>query len=125
MSEPRLDKIHIRDLAIECIIGVFPFERTGKQEVIINVTLHTDFRAACSSDRIEDTLDYKYVKKQIMSMVQRSSFFLVERLAEEVARVCMESDRVVRVDVTVDKPGALRFARSVAVEITRERTASA
>jgi len=116
-----MDKIHIRDLQVRCIVGIYPEERTAKQDVIFNVTLHADCRAAGLSDRIEDAVDYKQVKKRIVEMAEASEFFLVERLADSVASLCLEDPRVERVDVTVDKPGALRFARSVAVEISRTR----
>lgn len=121
MAEKHLDKIHIRDLLVRCTIGIFPEERTKKQDVTINITLYADLRAACKSDRVEDTVDYKQVKKNVLAMVETSSFQLVERLAEEVAAVCFQAPRIQRVEVTVDKPGALRFARSVAVAIVRER----
>ena len=116
-----MDKIHIRDLQVRCVVGIYPEERTSKQDVIINVTLHADYLEACLSDRIEDTVDYKQVKKSIVAMAEASEFFLVERLAEAIAAICLENPRVFRADVTVDKPGALRFARSVAVEISRTR----
>lgn len=121
MGDGPLDKIHIRDLLVRCIVGVYPEERREKQDVILNITLHVDLRAACMTDRIEDTVDYKAIKKTVLSMVQESSYFLLERLAERAAEIALESSRVQRVDVTIDKPGALRFARSVAVEISRTR----
>ena len=71
------------------------------------------------SDNIDDTVNYKGLKKSLLQMVESSSFFLIERMAEEAARICLQDKRVRRVDLTVDKPGALRFARSVAVQITR------
>jgi dihydroneopterin aldolase/D-erythro-7,8-dihydroneopterin triphosphate epimerase len=121
MPERRLDEIHIRDLQVRCIVGVFPEERREKQDVVINVTLYADLRAAAQTDRIEDTVDYKRLKKRIVAAVEQSSCFLVERLAQCVADCCLEDRRVHRVRVSVDKPSALRFARSVAVEIMRER----
>jgi dihydroneopterin aldolase/D-erythro-7,8-dihydroneopterin triphosphate epimerase len=121
MAETARDRIHIRDLRLRCIIGVFDYERTEKQDVILNVTMHTDLSGAGRSDDLRDTVDYKAVKKDIMQAVEASEFQLVERLAERVAEIVL-SHGVERVDVTVDKPGALRFARSVAVEITRTRS---
>ena len=120
MDEP-IDRIHIRDLVVRCVIGVFEHERTEKQEVIINVTMHVDVSRAGKSDKIKDTIDYKKVKKEILQKAEASHFFLVERLAEFVAEIVL-SHGVERVEVTVDKPGALRFARSVAVEISRSRS---
>lgn len=121
MAESPLDKIHIRDLLVRSVLGIYPEERREKQDVIINITLHADLRAACASDRIEDTVDYKALKKKVLDMAETSSFFLVERMAEATAAIALESPGVQRVDVTVDKVGALRYARSVAVEISRSR----
>lgn len=119
--EQRLDAIHIRDLRLRCIIGIFPEERREKQDVVINVTMFGDLGQACRTDRIEDTINYKAVKLRILETVEKSEFKLVERLAQEVAVICLEEPFVRRVTVSVDKPAALRFARSVAVEITRDR----
>lgn len=120
MSE-HYDRIHIRDLLARCIVGIYPEERENPQEVLINMTLYTDLRAPGQSDKIADTVNYKTVKKKVLAMAEASSFFLIERLAEEAARIALEDSRVRMVDVTIDKPGALRFARSVAVEIRRTR----
>jgi len=115
------DKIHIRDLLARCIIGVFPHERDTLQDVIFNITLEAEYRRACLSDELDDTVDYKRLKKDILEMVEASDFQLIERLAEAVAEICLRRSQVQAVSVTVDKPGALRFARSVAVEIYRSR----
>lgn len=121
MAERPLERIHIRDLLLRCIVGIYPEERREPQDVVINITLHADLRAACRSDRIEDTVDYKAVKKTVMAEVEGSRYYLLERLAERVAEIALEQPGVESVDVTVDKPGALRFARSVAVSLTRTR----
>ena len=114
-----LDKIHIRDIALRCIIGVNDDERREKQDVIVNVTLHADLARAGVTDNFADTLDYKAVKQRIVRLVEDSRYYLLEALAEAIAGTCLEFERVERVDVTVEKPGALRFARTVAVDISR------
>lgn len=121
MPDTALDCIHIRDLGLRCILGVYPEERREKQDVVINITLWTDLRPAGLSDCLEDTVDYKTMKKAIMAMVEASSFTLIERLAQAIADICLEQPKVQRVSVMVDKPAALRFARSVAVQIFREQ----
>mgnify|MGYP004004649411 FL=1 len=115
------DKIYIRDLSIRCIIGVNQDERTEKQDVVINVILFTDTRKAGQTDVLEDSVDYKKVKKTILSLVESSEFLLIEKLADEIAKVCLDDSKVQKVNVTVDKPGVLRYTRSVAVEIVRTR----
>ncbi|PCJ65827.1 MAG: dihydroneopterin aldolase [Candidatus Hydrogenedentota bacterium] len=119
MGNPPLDRIHIRDLLIRCILGIYPEERKDKQDVIINITLHADLSVAAQSDNIDDTINYKIIKKDVVEMVQQSEFFLLEKMADEIAGIALQNPQVRQVDVMVDKPGALRFARSVAIEITR------
>ena len=124
MANRPLDRIHIRDLLLRCVIGVNDWEREIKQDVLINITLHADLKTACRTDRIEDTVDYRAIKNNVAAMVESSSYMLVERLAERVTDICLEHPRVQRVEVSVEKPGALRFARSVGIEIVRERDAT-
>jgi FolB domain-containing protein len=120
MSEPERDQIHIRDLLLRCILGLRDWERCQPQNVNLNIDLYTDLRMSGESDRIEDTVDYVAIKKKVVDLVENSSFFLMERLAHRVAEVCLEDGNVEKVRVVLDKPGALRFARTVSVEIVRE-----
>ncbi len=121
MTDLPLDRIGIRDLALRCIIGVYPDERRQKQDVNIDITLWADLRPAGLSDDLADTVDYKAIKKQIVAMVEPSQFQLVEALAEAIAGICLAAERVQQVRVAVAKPAALRFARTVCVEIIRRR----
>ncbi len=113
------DRILIIDLAARCVIGLNDEERREKQDVLINLILEADLAQACRSDRVEDTVDYRAIKKRILETVEASHFFLLEALAEAVANACLSDPKVLRVRVRVEKPGALRFARSVGVEILR------
>lgn len=122
MNKP-LDRITIRDLEFRCIIGINDDERREKQDVVVNLTLGADLRAACRSDDIADTIDYKDLKKRILALAETSRFFLVEALAQAIADLCLANARVQEATVRVEKPTALRFARTVGVEITRSREA--
>jgi len=116
-----MDRIFIRDLALRCIIGIYPEERREKQDIVINVEIGCDLRTAGRSDDLKDTVDYKAIKKSILKLVEGSGFLLIESLAENIADIALGDEKVQQVVVTIDKPGALRFAKSSAVEITRER----
>lgn len=118
---PSLDQIFITDLRFRCIVGVNEDERREKQDVVTQVTLDVDLRAAGQTDAIEDTVDYKAVKKAILAMAEKSQFQLVEALAENMAAICLEHRGVHRAAIVVEKPGALRFARTVGVRIVRDR----
>ncbi|MFT7484896.1 MAG: D-erythro-7,8-dihydroneopterin triphosphate epimerase [Candidatus Paceibacteria bacterium] len=116
-----MDKIHIEDLHLRCIIGIYPEERTKKQDVLIQITIHADLSSAGASDRVEDTVDYKAIKNGVVEFVEGSECMLLERLAQEIATLCLQDPGVVQVDVRADKPGALRYAKTVGVEISRTK----
>ncbi|MBF0272612.1 MAG: dihydroneopterin aldolase [Magnetococcales bacterium] len=116
------DQILIRDLQVSCIIGIQEWERHTRQEVLINLELDTDTTQAGQSDRIDDTVNYKTLTKQIIAHTEHSACFLVEALAEQISRLCLDHPLVQGVRVTVEKPGALRFARSVGVSIRRSKS---
>jgi len=115
------DQIRIKDLLLRAIVGINPDEREKRQDVLINITLDADMAAAGLSDAINDAVNYKTITKRVIKMVEASSFYLVERMAGEIAALCLLDPRVSAAHVLVEKPGALRFARSVGVEITRTR----
>lgn len=116
------DRLQIKDLLLRTIIGINEEERRNRQDVLINITLHADTRAAGVSDDIEDAVNYRTITKRVIKRVEESSFNLVEKMAAEIASICLQDPRVEAVDVRVEKPGALRFARSVGVEIHRTRS---
>ena len=115
------DRIEILGLAVPAIIGVFDWERKVRQTVILDLAMETDVRRAGRTDRLADALDYKAVSKRVQALVKASRFRLVEALAEEVARTVLAEFDARRATVRVEKPGALRGARTVAVVITRSR----
>jgi FolB domain-containing protein len=116
-----MDRILIEDLVARCVLGVSAEERREKQEVVINLALATDTRAAGKSDRFADAVDYRAIKQRVLAAVEESQFHLVEALAQRVAEICLDHPGVREAQVTVAKPSALRFARSVGVQITRRR----
>lgn len=115
------DQVHIKDLLLRGIIGINDWEREKRQDILINITLCGDLHAAGKSDRIEDCINYRTIAKKVIRYVEESERFTVEALATDIAKLCLEQEGVVRARVRLEKPGALRFARSVGVEI--ERTA--
>src|ERR1700726_3215056 len=90
LKEVSMDKIFIRALKTEAIIGIFDWERQVKQTVIIDIEIGADVRKAALSDSIKDTLNYKRVAKRVLSFVEASQFHLVETLADHVAMLILE-----------------------------------
>ncbi|MCJ7708081.1 MAG: dihydroneopterin aldolase [Anaerolineales bacterium] len=116
------DCIEIKDLLLRGIVGINDWEREKPQDILVNITLFADLRRAGASDDLTDSVNYRTLTKQIITHVESVGRFTVEALAADVARLCLETPGVQRARVRIEKPGALRFARSVGVEI--ERTAA-
>jgi FolB domain-containing protein len=116
-----MDKILINDLVARGIIGVNDWEREKAQEIHINVVLYVDLLAAGESDDLEDSVSYSAVAKKLLAHAETAGRLTVEALAADLARLCLENSHVHKVRVRVEKPRAVRFARSVGVEIERAR----
>jgi len=114
-----MDKIFLSALTVECIVGIWEWERRVKQTVIIDLEMAADIRRAAASDHIDDTIDYKKVAKRLLAFVGESQFNLVETLAEQIARVVVTEFGVSWVKVRLNKQGAIRGARDVGIEIER------
>ncbi|MGI9648579.1 MAG: dihydroneopterin aldolase [Acidimicrobiia bacterium] len=118
-----LDRIHIRDLLVHAIIGINPNERVIPQDVLVNATLFVDTRPAGESDQMADSVNYSTVTKAMKAHIEASEPGLVEKLVADLAGVCFETDdRVLEVEITVEKPGAVSFTRSVGVTVHRTRS---
>jgi len=116
-----MDKVFIKDLLVRGIIGINDWEREKLQDILINITAFTDTRPAGASDDLADCVDYRTLAKKIQAHAESAGRFTVEALANDLANICLEQTGVLRVIVRVEKPGAVRFSRSVGVEIERER----
>jgi FolB domain-containing protein len=116
-----MDQVFIKDLVARGIIGVNDWEREQPQEILINIVLFTDLHPAGQSDDIRDSVDYSSMAKKVRAHAETARRLTVEALAGDLARLCLETARVEKVRVRVEKPGAVRFSRSVGVEIERTK----
>lgn len=116
-----MDRIFIDQLAIDTTIGMYDWERCIRQRVVLDLAMDFDIRQAAASDDVNHTLNYKALSKRVIAFVEASRFELVETLAESVAALILEEFPVTRVTLRLDKPHALRGARGVGIQITRER----
>lgn len=116
-----MDKIIIKDLLLRGIIGINDDERVNKQDILINIIIFADTRQAAVSDNIDDAVNYRTITKRIIDHVENSADFLVEKLVNDIARIILTEFSAERVIVRLEKPGALRFAQSVGIEIDRTR----
>ena len=117
--EKTYDKVFLRDLRIDTVIGIFDWEREMRQTVSIDLEMAADIRAAAATESINDALDYKAVSKRLIAFVSAAEFQLVETLAERCAEIIIQEFDVPWVKLTLNKTGAIRHARDVGVIIER------
>ena len=114
-----MDKVLIRNLRVQSIIGINEEERSQDWDIVVNLELFTDTRKAAQSDHIEDCVNYAKVVEKVREYVKKAASHTVEALAEGICKVCFSFSGVDGVVVRVEKPGAVRMVESVGVEITR------
>ncbi len=115
--------ICIKNLRVSSILGVYEEERRKERDIIINVRVEYDAQAALESDGLEDALDYKQVRDRIVNFVTGTQFKLLEKLADGIIQVLITDGRILKVQLEVDKPHALRLAESVSAILHWERSA--
>jgi dihydroneopterin aldolase len=115
------DRIRLRGIVAQGVVGVRPEERTAPRELRIDVDLEIDLAAAGASDDLRDTVDYDALARAIRARVAAGARRLVEAVAEDVVAACLADPRVEGAVVTVHKPGAVAGVDDVAVTIGRRR----
>jgi 7,8-dihydroneopterin aldolase/epimerase/oxygenase len=115
------DRVFLRGLTAECVIGFIDWERRVKQTVVVDLELPVDCRQAAVSDDVTDTVDYKKVSKRVLAFIEASEFKLVETLAQRLALLILEEFAIEWVRLSINKPGAIRNSRDVGVAIERSR----
>jgi len=116
-----MDKVIIKDLLARGIIGINDWEREHPQDILINIVVMTDTRRAAQTDDIADCVNYRTLAKAVLQHAESAARLTVEALANDIAKICLDQSGVERAIVRVEKPGAVRFAASVGVEIERGR----
>jgi dihydroneopterin aldolase len=115
------DRIFLRGLTAECIIGFIDWERRVRQTVVVDLEIPVDCRHAALTDEVADTVDYKKVAKRILAFIEASEYKLVETLAQRLALTVLEEFGLEWLRISINKPGAIRNSRDVGVSIERSR----
>ena len=116
-----MDKVFLKDLLVRGILGIRDWEREKPQDILINITAFTDTNRAAETDDLADCVDYSALAKKVQAQAETAARFTVEALANDLAKLCLGQKGIKKVIVRVEKPGAVRFAKSVGVEIERGR----
>ncbi len=116
--------IQIKDLLLRTEVGFNPHELGKKQDLLINVIIYYSTTGEEVTDEPEEALDYRALCKSIIDLVENNRYNLLEKVCNDVASLLLNNSRIQKVKVEVDKPHALRFARSVSFALSRTKEAS-
>lgn len=114
-----MDIIFLGGLEIETVIGIYDWERKIKQKIFLDIEMAFDIKKAAATDDIAYTLDYKTVSDRIVSFVETSEFYLVEKLIEEISKILLTEFPIPWVKIILNKKGAISRARDVGIIIER------
>ena len=114
-----MDTVYIKGLKTDAVIGVYDWERSIRQTLVLDLELSSDNRAAAATDGIADAVDYDAISKRILAYVQASEFELIETLAERVADIVLSEFNIPWLRLKLSKPGAVAEANDVGVIIER------
>jgi D-erythro-7,8-dihydroneopterin triphosphate epimerase len=119
--QPGMARIRIKDLSVRTFIGIKEDEILNKQDVLINLSIIYPAIEAVRDNDIDHALNYRTITKAIIQHVEGNRFALLERLTQELLDLVMAHPTVCYAEVEVDKPHALRFAKSVSITLAGQR----
>ncbi len=114
-----MDTIFIKQLQVDTVIGVYDWEKTIQQRLLLDIELKSDIRQAAQQDDISQTLDYAVIAQRVTQLITAQPLELIETVAENVAQLLLNDFATREVSVTVYKPDALPQAQTVGVSIVR------
>ncbi|MBR9726605.1 dihydroneopterin aldolase [Shewanella intestini] len=114
-----MDKVLIRELKIETVIGVYEWEKVIQQTLLVDLDMAWDNQKPAASDDYQHALCYETVSKRIIALISERPIELIETVAEMIANCVMTEFNVTWLKVKVMKPGAVPMAQAVGVEIER------
>jgi len=114
-----MDQVLIKDLLVRGVIGISDTERANPQDILVNIVIFADISKGGETDKIDDCVNYRTVAKKVFALVETAQRYTVEALATDISKLVLLEPSVKGVRVRVEKPGAVRFSRSVGVEIER------
>ena len=121
INHPRLmdcRRLFLRDYEVWINIGVHDFEKTGEQRVLINVDLFVPLALSTpSADRLEEVVDYDFIRRTIAERVSRGHIHLQETLADDVLKAMLAHPRVRAARVSTEKPDVYPDCDAVGVEV--------
>lgn len=116
-----MDTISLSDIKITTLIGIHPWEQQIPQTLKMDILFETDAKAIAQTDSISQAIDYEQVINEIFAFAKTHDCKLIETFADKLANHLLQRFPTKQVGLTVHKPGALKEAKDVTINVTRSR----
>lgn len=114
-----MDKVFIRGLTVEAVIGVFDWEKQVQQPLIFDLEMDWDITQAAETDDLQYALNYAAVTDRVIAFVQANQYDLLERLLVQLAETLRQEFSIPKIKIRVEKPAVAPHAQAVGLEIER------
>ena len=113
--------VFIKDFIIEEIIGIHAHEKIKKQKIKFNIVLDVDQSVLPDEKDIKSIVDYEKITNKLESLTNSKKYNFLESLAEDSFKEVFEDKRINSATIKIEKPEAIKNAKSVGVEIFKTR----
>jgi len=113
--------VFINDFIIEEIIGIHKHEKTKKQKIKFNITLDVNQNSTPDEKDIKSIVDYEKITNKLEKLTKNKKYNFLESLAEDSFKEIFEDKRINSVIIKIEKPEAIKNAKSVGVEVFKTR----
>ncbi len=120
-ANARLRHVFVRDLEVTALLGIYDHEKVKPQRIIVNIDVSVHEVEGATADDISHVVSYEIIVKKVEAILAEGHINLVETLCEKIATACLRDKRVAAARIRVEKPDIIPNARSVGVEIERNR----
>jgi len=113
--------VFIKDFIIEEIIGVHEHEKIKKQKIKFNIVLDVNQSSVPDEKDITSIVDYEKITNKLENLTKSKKYNFLESLAEDSFKEIFEDERINSVTIKIEKPEAIKKAKSVGVEVFKSR----
>lgn len=116
-----MDKIRIEEISVNALIGTLPHERIRRQNLLIDIEIGLDLKAAAETDDLFKSVDYSEIEKRTLKIASESSFYLLEALAGAVGKMLLSYPLVQYGRVAIFKKAGSAAGKGVRIEMEFEK----
>ena len=113
--------VFIKDFVINEIIGIHKHEKIKKQKIKFNIVMDINQNSFPNEKDIKSIIDYEKVTNKLRNLTRRKKYNFLESLVEDSFKEIFEDERIISASIKIEKPDAIKNARSVGVEVFKTR----